>query len=413
MIGLLATSNVLDELKLAAREFLSAMRDHAFEHVWEQMILPESALFISAAIWPIYAYNAGKVDALLQLDQQQDISLFEGLALAFQTDAESMRSGFLSGIAHGLEPTGWYEFSDTDCLAFVDGDSAVFTAGTLKRPLILVFVRDRGGPYKIDLSALAIFSMEIRASTLYYVANRAQELGNTKEAVAYYELTANLAATFARLRRLVWDHVVLNQSITPRRKEELEAEAKYVLLARDQVLRSFSYEESAMPNINIGQFLHSNFKGYSSIVSVNVNQEELNQLYSLNDDALRHKVASLLIGVDPVYAEREANKPHSGIEIADIELPISIGKDTHYLCMPFKSGLEIKSDKVPVDVAYQIIRPFMYMPKCIVVFVTAKPCSQYLHNYIKQAIATQGWAIGVIEFEALAKLLKLNNLLFS
>jgi hypothetical protein len=82
------------------------------------------------------------------------------------------------------------------------------------------------------------------------------------------------------------------------------------------------------------------------------------------------------------------------------------------LCIPFKSGGEITGKTVPVDVAYQIIRPFMFFPdNCVVVFVTAKPCSQYLLNYIKMARATQGWAIEVIQHQELAKLLKVNDLL--
>ena len=79
--------------------------------------------------------------------------------------------------------------------------------------------------------------------------------------------------------------------------------------------------------------------------------------------------------------------------------------------MPFKSGKEIKTNTVPVDIAYQIIRPFMYFPNCIVVFITAKPCSQHLLNYIKLAIATQGWAIEVIQNGELGRLLKINGII--
>jgi hypothetical protein len=47
----------------------------------------------------------------------------------------------------------------------------------------------------------------------------------------------------------------------------------------------------------------------------------------------------------------------------------------------------------------------------IVIFVSAKPCSQSLHNYILLARDKFGVAIGVIESDALAKLLKANSLL--
>jgi hypothetical protein len=79
--------------------------------------------------------------------------------------------------------------------------------------------------------------------------------------------------------------------------------------------------------------------------------------------------------------------------------------------MPFKTGVEIKNDTVSVDYAHQILRPFVHFDNCVVIFITAKRCSQALMNYIKQFKDKWHLYIEVIENEELAKLLKANNLL--
>jgi hypothetical protein len=53
----------------------------------------------------------------------------------------------------------------------------------------------------------------------------------------------------------------------------------------------------------------------------------------------------------------------------------------------------------------------MFFQKGVVVFVTAKPCSQFLHNYMKQARDRLGWPIAVLEDQDLARLLKANGFL--
>jgi hypothetical protein len=122
-------------------------------------------------------------------------------------------------------------------------------------------------------------------------------------------------------------------------------------------------------------------------------------------------VSQLIIGVDPVILQREARKPHGGFEIADMELPLRLGDQEIRLCIPFKSGQEIKQNSVSEQIAYQIFRPFLHFRNCAVVFITAKKCSQNLMNYIKRMRDQLGWSIDVIEDQELAKLLKVNGLL--
>lgn len=55
-----------------------------------------------------------------------------------------------------------------------------------------------------------------------------------------------------------------------------------------------------------------------------------------------------------------------------MELPISYRGKRYYMCMPFKSSIEIRGSGVPVDRAYQIVRPFIEFKNCVVVVVTAK-----------------------------------------
>lgn len=92
-----------------------------------------------------------------------------------------------------------------------------------------------------------------------------------------------------------------------------------------------------------------------------------------------------------------------------MEVPIMYKGKEYYLCMPFKSGVEITGKTVPVDVSYQIVRPFIEFRNCIVVFVTAKKCSENLMNYIKKIKDSLNWPIEVIEENVLASLLMMNG----
>jgi len=153
------------------------------------------------------------------------------------------------------------------------------------------------------------------------------------------------------------------------------------------------------------------FHGYSQIARTSISNPELQILQQMPDDQLRQAVAQIIQGVDPVVLQREARKPHGGFEIADMELPIRIGEQEMRLCLPFKSGKEIKQDVVSEQYAYQIFRPFLHFTYCAVVFITAKRCSQNLENYIKRMRDQLGWSIDIIQEAELAKLLKINNLL--
>lgn len=138
-----------------------------------------------------------------------------------------------------------------------------------------------------------------------------------------------------------------------------------------------------------------------------VTEEDIEKLKSFKDDVLRQKVANSMQGIRKQLLDREARKPHGVSEISDMEVELSLNGDKIYLCMPFKSGIEIRGNSVPVDVSYQIIRPFLEFKRCVVIFITAKKCSENLTNYVKKLRNNLGWPVDVIEEKALAALLKL------
>ncbi len=256
-----------------------------------------------------------------------------------------------------------------------------------------------------------LFSMPIMASSLYHIGIRAQELGLLKSAISYYELAASFSQPYSRIKRLILNNFVVSKIITDTRKQELLEEEKYILLARHQVLLLLSSPKVGSMPVNMGDFLISTFKGYADIPNMVLDDSEITQLQQLDDSQIRSALAKLINGVNPVLAQREANKPHGPHEISDMELAVQYGENIYRLSMPVKSGIEIKCSAVPVEIAYQIIRPFLSFPDGVVVFVTAKPCSQLLHNYIKAANDILGLPIEVIEHHELGKLLKINGLL--
>lgn len=413
MTAILAPESVAEKLKQTAKEYLKRMQDGEYDAVWHQMITSEAAKLLATALLPVYVYKQGKIDEFLKAysDGRFTISFDEAFPFGFQTDMQQMRSGFFTGIATSMESIGWYDASFEDCLVFVDDSSAILIETTPKVPLILLFVRQPDGSYKIDFEALTLFSMQVTASTLYRIGARALELGQRRSAIAYFELAASFAQPYSRIERLMLNHFMVQQIITGARKQELLEEGKYVLLARHQVLKLLSSPRVSSKPINMGLFLAETFKGYTEIPEVELDEEDIDHLNQLDDAYLRQALASILNGVNPVVAQREANKPHGSHEISDMELIVQHGDDSYRLSMPVKSGREIKYDKVPVNIAYQIIRPFLHFPDGLVVFVTAKPCSQYLHNYIKAANDILGLPIEVIEHSELAKLLRINGFL--
>lgn len=140
-----------------------------------------------------------------------------------------------------------------------------------------------------------------------------------------------------------------------------------------------------------------------------VKENHLDKLLSLKDDELRVRFSKTMDGVSKAIVQREARKPHGAHEISDMEVPVRYGRTQVYMCLPFKSGVEISTKSVPVDISYQIVRPFIEFDNCMVVFVTAKRCSEYLMNYIKKLRDKMGWSIEVIEYDVLAALLLMNG----
>lgn len=162
-------------------------------------------------------------------------------------------------------------------------------------------------------------------------------------------------------------------------------------------------------SIDIVDYMTSTFDNYSLIRSVDVTEADLKNLQNLDDQELRTKVSEVIKGADSAELLRESKKPHGVSEISDMEVKTRYRGKRLFLCMPFKSGKEIRSKSVPVEISYQIVRPFIEFKKCAVIFITAKKCSENLMNYIKKLQDTLGWPIGVIEERQLAALLKINK----
>jgi hypothetical protein len=185
---------------------------------------------------------------------------------------------------------------------------------------------------------------------------------------------------------------------------------RYIKLTEFSEVFTLDLNYSASNSLDIDEVMTTYFSAYRAISSCSVSQADLDTLFALDDNELRIRLGKSLINLDRVVIEREARKPHGVSEIADMEIPLSLksGK-THYLCMPFKSALEVRKEAVSVDYSYQIIRPFTFFDNCVVVFVTAKKCSQPLMNSIKQMREKFNWQIGVLQHSELAALLKLNG----
>lgn len=159
-----------------------------------------------------------------------------------------------------------------------------------------------------------------------------------------------------------------------------------------------------MPYFRLDDFLNQVFQLDQIDLSA-VTPAVLERVQGMKDGELRSRFAGTVQGVRPDELQREAAKPHGSFEIADMELRVSYHNRTVFLCMPFKSGAEIKGASVPVSVAYQIVRPFTEFDACVVVFVTAKRCSEQLMNQIKKLQSRFNWPIAVIEEKCLAALL--------
>ncbi|AJO20838.1 hypothetical protein SB48_HM08orf00063 [Heyndrickxia coagulans] len=196
-----------------------------------------------------------------------------------------------------------------------------------------------------------------------------------------------------------------------------------IILLRNCVNFFFWIKDNKIDKLNIPVFekfnsnnwfkLSDYFNGYEQINSILVTDEDRKKIESWDDNELRKKVGKTIINIDPNIIAKECSKPHGVYEIADMELPIK-NKDnynTYYLCMPFKSGKEIKG-KVKEDLTYQVFRPYTYFgERAIVVFISVKEATEPFYNSIKRAKANLNWEVHTIIGDTLIKLLKYNSLI--
>ena len=163
-----------------------------------------------------------------------------------------------------------------------------------------------------------------------------------------------------------------------------------------------------MPHFDLSNFLQQVFE-LDKINIESVSTEQIASVQSMKDQDLRLKFSKTIKGVDQQILLREATKPHGSFEISDMEVPIQFQGRMIYLCIPFKTGVEIRENTVPINAIYQILRPFLEFNSCVVIFVTAKKCSEQLMNYIKKMKNKMNWPIEVIEERTLSALLLYNN----
>jgi hypothetical protein len=247
--------------------------------------------------------------------------------------------------------------------------------------------------YKLEVSLEDIESLNIeqklRMLTSLFVINK--ELFNEKFELIIEDIIekADYMSTFQKvlLLRVIGDYLIY--------KEEKD-------LIELNLVEPFE-------SIDIVDYMMFTFNNYSVISSIEVTETDLATLQSLDDQELRTKVSEIILGADSAELLRESRKPHGVFEISDMEVKTRYRGKRLFLCMPFKSGKEIKSKSVPVEISYQIVRPFIEFKKCVVIFITAKKCSENLMNYVKKLQDNLGWPIGVIEEKQLAALLKSNR----
>ena len=175
----------------------------------------------------------------------------------------------------------------------------------------------------------------------------------------------------------------------------------------EQSMRISHYDWDDGSYTNIGRF----FTHYEDIRNAKCTQEDLAKLYAMDDSELRRKVASCMKNINGNVLDRQSKKAHGVCEISDLEIEYMQNGKLYHLCMPFKSGREIGGSSVSESYFYQVIKPFTYFgTHCVVVFITAKKCSQAFENTIQRMRAQcPKWQIEIIQEEQLGKLLKLNG----
>jgi hypothetical protein len=349
------------------------------------------------------------------LDQQLPDADINLLAFAFLTDSSGVKSDYLRGLVQSLWEMYSANYQDQKGFMFVRRElgGAVFCAeGIAGKDVMVPFVRDiEDGHYRVDLAAMLVFSRHISAQRIYQLGMRSLEMNRTKLAVEFFELCSDLRPVYDRLRVLVWDHFMVGAAVVPERRAEIAADFRYIAIAEQQAELLVMSEPLSVP-VDMNRFLPEVFRGYQDIPSTSISEADRQVLIELPEAELRKSLADLLVGVDPVVAQREASKPHSGYEISDIDVVIRYRERDFNLSIPVKSGMEmVNRQSVPIDVFHQLIRPHMSFQESqsITVFVTAKRCSQPLLNFIRVANDRFGTKIAVIEADDLVKLLKANG----
>lgn len=412
---LLAPQPIAEQIRTLAREFFASISERDYDRVWNFMITLDAIELVSMTTLPLHFQTRGGIDKLIAHPKS-----IEGISLAFQQDLtfpgddKGIRTRFFDGLVEGFDKLGWNEpFRDETSLVFLKGSAAVLVADSAisRKSWFLPFVEEGTRGYRIDMEAITAFSMALSAQRLHRLATRVLEIGDQRLALTIYDMAARLGGAYTRLRQLVWEHPMVETIITKERKEELQSEYAYTVLADEQARVLLADPKLAQPVVDVGRFLQRAFKHYDRVADVDVDDEDIQRLVAMDDSDLRVAIADVLLGVDRVEAKREARKPHTPAEIADMEVLVAEGTEFYHLLMPVKSGREIREQSVPVEVFYQILRPHMFLSRGVVVFITAKPCSQFLHNLIKTSRDRFGWPIGVIEGRDLAALLKLNDLI--
>jgi hypothetical protein len=167
--------------------------------------------------------------------------------------------------------------------------------------------------------------------------------------------------------------------------------------------------------VNVDEVMQKLFpKYFSNNNPPAVNDSDLAILMNYDDSEIRIKLAHIFEQSQYLSENQkrqlveEASKPHTGSEISDFE--VCIGEDYPniiYACMPIKSGREITTPSVPETYAYQIMKPFIHLHyKCVVIFITAKRCSQALDAYIKKLKAMYQFPIAIIQEAYLCSIFK-------
>ena len=407
-----AQEKTAKKIKKAAKQFLSKMREQDFDYVWNYLITPEAAELLSTSLLPMFADREDKVEELLTpvSIEGSTTSIDEIFPLAFQMDLENMRTDFLRGIESGFEEAGWYDATLNEALAFTHGPFAILVDDKTTKPLMFQFLKQEDGNYQIDFESLVAFSMAIPPSLICKIGDHALSLGQTKTAIVYYQIAASFEQAFNRIKTLAINNPIVSKLITEERTAQLKNEEFFINSAKQQANNLLNKKViEVVPKLD--HFLQETFNGYIEIVEQEINKKDIHRLLNYNDEELRSRLVSMLKGVNPIIARRESEKPHGPFEISDMEVVVIFNDEERRLCTPVKSGREITSKTVPEYILYQIIRPFLYFPNGIVVFITAKPCSQNLHNDLKLARDNVGFAVEVIQHEELCKLLKINGLL--